>query len=178
MYTHQQVKDYADQENLSPGTILWSSEKSLEEDAFRSGAKNHAAINFLRWQDIGLELHKGPGRIPEEEWGDYVVAPGKGISMFIKKMLPEGMAHVEAGPATKSRKKKLKEDFDPLVERFWWKIESGQPIPAGLQLVFDGVPPGHCTLTVAREMTVKSFLSLVAQIQFESAGSDLLGIAR
>ena len=130
MYTNEKVNEYADQRQLNPGAILWSSEKSLEEDAFRSGAKNHASVNFLRWQDIGQELVKGPGRIPEEEWDGYVVSPGKGISMFIKKMLPERMVHVEPGPATNSRKKKLKEDFDPLVERYWWKIEYGQPIPA------------------------------------------------
>lgn len=177
MYTESSINDYIEQKNITPGTILWSSEIGLDEDPVRSGVKNHASINFLRWVDIGKELTMGNGRIPEEEWNDHIVSPGQGISMFIKKILPQGMRHIEKGPATKSRKKQLKQDFDPLVERYWWKFEQGQNIPVGLQLVFDGVPPGHCTLTVDQKRTVAGFMSLVSLIKFESAGCDLLGIA-
>jgi hypothetical protein len=177
MYTESNLNEYLEKKGITPGTILWSSEIDPKEDSIRSGAKNHPSADFLRWVDIGKELIYGAGRIPKEEWSNHEVIPGKGISMFIKKILPEGMKHVEEGPATNSRKKQLKQDFNPLVERYWWKIEHGQTIPVGLELVFDGVPPGHCTLSVNRAMTVKGFLSLVSQINFESAGCDLLGIA-
>ena len=137
-----------------------------------------AAINFLRWQDIGQEHIKGGGRIPEDEWNDFTVKPGKGISMFIKRLLPTGMMYASAGPASKGQKKMLKEDFDPLIERFWWQLETGQQVPPGLELVYDGVPPGHCTLSVNRQMTVQNFMNLVSQITFKDAGCDLFGILR
>jgi hypothetical protein len=135
--------------------------------------QNSAAIDFLRWQDICLEDTKGAGRIPSEEQDSHFVAPGRGISLFIKRMLPEGMTY--AGSWPDANKSELKKQFDPLHERSCWKIESGHPIPAGLRLVYDGVPPGHCTLTVERQLSVKQFLGLVSGIQFASAGTDFFG---
>lgn len=175
-YSDNDVNSYALSKNLAPGTLLWASDKPLSEDAFRSGAKNAAAVDFLRWQDIGLELVKGKGRIPSEEWGSYTVKPRKGISLFIKRMLPEGMTYLGSMPGAK--KKDLKEDFDPIIERFWWQIEPGQPLPVGLQLVYDGEPPGHCTLTVNREMTIHEFMGLVGQLIFTSAGNDYFGMKK
>ncbi len=175
-YSDEEVNAYAANKNIIPGTLLWTSDLPLSEDAFRSGAKNSATVDFLRWQDIGLELVKGKGRIPQEEWGSYTVNPRKGISMFIKRMLPDGMHYL--GPLADSAKKDLKENFDPVIEKFWWQIERGQPLPAGLQLVYDGVPPGHCTLTTNREMTVQEFMGLVARLVFKSAGSDYYGIKK
>ena len=176
IYTDEQVNSYAVGKKYAVGTILWASDKPLDEDAFRSGAKSNAAIDFLRWQDIGLELVKGKGRIPPDELHNHVVKPGKGISLFIKRMLPEGMTYLGSIPDAK--KKALKESFDPVIEKFWWQIESGQPLPTGLQLIFDGEPPGHCTLTTTREISVHEFLGLVSLIKFSSAGSDYYGIAK
>ncbi len=65
-------------------------------------------------------------------------------------------------------KAQLKKQYKPLDEMSRWKIEKGQVLPSGLQLVFDGEPPGHYTLAVERSMTVQAFLSLVAQVHCES----------
>lgn len=176
--TEEQATAFAERSGIVPDTILWSCDKELEEDAFRSGAKKHAAIDFLRWQDIGKEETRGKGRIPEDEWHLHAVEPGRGISMFIKKILPAGFHWVSSGPATGGQKNKLKEDYDPLTEKFWWKLEKGQPLPAGLVLKYDGVPPGHCTLTVTREVMVDTFLELVSQLKLTNAGCDLFGIVK
>jgi hypothetical protein len=45
---------YAASRGITSGTLLWATDVPLTEDAFRSGAKNAAAVNFLRWQDIEL----------------------------------------------------------------------------------------------------------------------------
>jgi hypothetical protein len=146
----------------------------LTEDAFRSGGKNAAAVDFLRWQDIELEATKGRGRIPKEEWESFIVEPGQGISLFIKRMIPESSVYL-GDDLERSKLKDLKNDFDPIEERFWWKIESGHPIPSGLELVYDGVPPGHCTLTVTRQVTVGAFMKLVAMLPFSKAGTSYYG---
>ncbi len=173
-HSNSEVDAYAAQKGLTPGTLLWATDVPLTEDAFRSGAKNAPAADFLRWQDIDLEDTKGRGRIPPEEWGDFTVRPGFGISLFIKRMIPESAVYL-GDSLEKAKVKELKAEFNPVDERFWWKIEPGQPLPAGLQLVYDGVPPGHCTLTVTREMTVAGFLSLVSQLHFSSAGTSYYG---
>lgn len=173
-YSNSEVNAYAELKGLTPGTLLWATNVPLTEDAFRSGAKNAPAADFLRWQDIDLEDTKGRGRIPPEQWGDFTVRVGFGISMFIKRMIPESAVYL-GDSLEKAKVKELKADFNPIDERFWWKIEPGQPLPAGLQLVYDGVPPGHCTLTVTREMTVAGFLSLVSQLHFSSAGTSYYG---
>lgn len=176
MYNNVQIDDYVKAKGYVPGTILWATDKPLTEDAFRAGNKSGASIDFLRWQDIGMTNLKGLGRLSEEDCEKYTIHPGQGISMFIKRMLPEGMLY--AGSSPDAEKRLLKNQFDPLVERHWWKIEHGQQIPAGLQLIFDGEPPGHCTLSVTREMTVKGFLALVGLICFTAAGTDYFGILK
>jgi hypothetical protein len=85
-------------------------------------------------------------------------------------MVPEGMVLLDDNlrkTIEKSRQSKV----------HWWAIDQGHPIPVGLVLKYDGVPPGHCTLTVEREMTVKAFLALVAQVPFRPIGYDLYGPA-
>jgi hypothetical protein len=173
-YDSNEIEVYAKSKNLTPGTLLWATDVPLKEDAFRSGGKNAAGIDFLRWQDIGLEETKGRGRIPQEEWSTFVVSPHQGISLFIKQMIPQNSTHLGDG-LEKSKLKELKSDFNPIDERFWWQIESNQPLPAGLQLVYDGAPPGHCTLTVEREMTVSAFMQLVLMLKFRNAGTSYYG---
>ena len=174
-YTDEEVSAYAQSRNLAPGTLLWATDTPMREDAFRSGAKNAAAVDFLRFRDID-ETASRSGRIPVEEAGAFVVNPGYGISLFIKPMLPDGQIHLGAhGAAGTPSKSDLKKQYDPFTEKYWWKIEKGQAIPPGLQLVYDGEPPGHCTLTVERPMPVPAFLALVALIHFESLGTDYYG---
>lgn len=90
--------------------------------------------------------------------------------MFIKRMLPEGMMFL--GTVVDADKKALKADFEPIIEKFWWQIEKGQPLPVGLELIYDGVPPGHCTLTCNREMSVHEFMGLVSLLVFKNVGAD------
>ena len=174
-YSDDEVNAYAAARNLVPGTLLWASDTPLVEDAFRSGGKNSPGVDFLRFRDIAKDRVR-EGRIPTEEGGDWVVHPQQGISLFIKQILPEGQIHIGTNGAVGTPPKSdLKKQFDPFLEKFWWKIEKGQVLPAGLQLVYDGEPPGHCTLTVERPMTVQAFLSLVSLMHFESLGVDYYG---
>ena len=173
-YTSDEVNAYAKGKNLTPGMLLWATDIPLSEDAFRSGGKNAPAVDFLRWQDIDLEETKGRGRIPPEDWGSFVVSPGQGISLFIKRMIPQASVHLGDG-LEKATQKSLKIDFNPFEERFWWQVESGKPISAGLQLVYDGVPPGHCTLTVTKETTVSAFMKLVQTVGFRYIGTSYYG---
>ncbi len=99
---------------------------------------------------------------------------GEGISLFIKRMIPQSSTYL-GDSLEKANLKELKNTFDPIEERFWWQIESNQPLPIGLQLVYDGVPPGHCTLTVSRRMTVSQFMDLVSKIKFMRAGTSYYG---
>jgi hypothetical protein len=105
-----------------------------------------------------------------------VIEPRFGISLFIKQMLADGLVHLgtQGAPETPA-KADLKKQYDPFKEKYWWKIEKGQVLPAGLQLVYDGVPPGHCTLTVERPMPMQAFLALVALVHFDSLGTDYYG---
>jgi len=88
------------------------------------------------------------------------------------------MTWVGPVPTPKGQRKLYEQEYSPLKELYWWQIEQGQVLPAGLLLVYDGVPPGHCILTVDRETTIRGFLSLVGQIRFRYAGADLLGVKR
>ena len=144
-----------------PGTVLWAVDAELAVDIFRSGAATKPNVEYLRFIDVG-KIDRD-GRIPEEEFERFMVEPGRGISLFLERMTPEGM--VAASPNTWIGKDKTKIQ--------WWGIDHKQPIPKGLSLVYDGQPPGHCTLTVDRTMTVKAFLALVALVPFSKRELDL-----
>lgn len=174
LLTSEEAEEYASFRDIVPGTILWSADVELTEDAFRSGSRSAAAVDYLRFQDIDIDDREG--RVPEEELDRRTVSPGQGISMFIKKIIPRSMTWIGPGPLTGARKKKLRADFSALREQNWWQLEKGQNLPTGLVLEYDGVPPGHCVLTVEREMTVRGFLSLVGMLRFAFAGSDLFGV--
>lgn len=148
----------------SPGTVLWGIDIDLERDVFRSGAASKPNVEYLRFIDLNLE---GEGRIPDDELEKFVINPGKGISLFLERKIPEGLVLHDPSaikPGAKEKPKKI----------HWWGIEREQPLPSGLQLVYDGNPPGHCTLTVTREMPISSFLSLVSQITFTLKQIDLV----
>ena len=158
----------ADDEFPVPGTILWAVDIDLEKDIFRKGAATKPGIDFLRFIDI--DIRDQSGRIELDSAERFVVAPDQGISLYLKKMVPAGLVVLNdtlRNVVEKSRQTKV----------HWWAIERGQTIPVGLVLKYDGVPPGHCTLTVEREMTVKAFLALVALIAFNPLGYELYGPA-
>ena len=150
------------------GTILWAVDIDLEKDIFRKGAATKAGVDFLRF--IDLDIRDPSGRIEGDSAEKFVVSPGQGISLYLKKLIPEGRVALDdtmRKVVEKSRQTKV----------HWWGIEHGQTIPAGLVLKYDGVPPGHCILTVEREMTVKAFLALVSLISFSPLGYEVYGPA-
>src|SRR5689334_15222083 len=125
-----------------PGTVLWAQDVTLDRDVLRSGAAGKANVDYLRFLDLGIDEQ---GRIDEAHGEAYVVRPGQGVSLFPERMIPEGlvvMAPERRKQVTKKKKKKI----------HWWGIDQGHPIPSGLAIVYDGQPPGHCTLTVVRTM--------------------------
>ncbi|MGN6655511.1 MAG: hypothetical protein ACTHJ9_09250 [Rhodanobacter sp.] len=63
------------------------------------------------------------------------MSPDQGISLYLKKMIPDGMVALDD-----SLRKMV--DKSHQVKIHWWSIELGQPIPSGLILKYDGVPPG------------------------------------
>lgn len=145
------------------GAVLWAVDVELEKDVFRSGAATKANVDYLRFVDLGMGEE---GRIPAERAGILTIAPGKGISLFLERMIPEGMVVLDAKDAETVSKKLQKKVH-------WWGIDQKQSIPDGLVLIYDGQPPGHCTLTVTREMTITGFLQLVALVTFSLKGIDL-----
>jgi len=176
LMTLGEVAAYSQAKNLLPGALLCCADMALTEDAFRSGGKNAPAVGFLRWKDIGIDDREG--RVPDTQRGRFAVAPGRGISMFIKKVLPQSMTWLGPIPTPKGQRRQYEQEYSTLRELYWWQLARRQVLPTGLVLVYDGLPPGHCILTVARETTVRGFLSLVSQIRFQSAGADLLGVRR
>lgn len=147
------------------GTILWAVDVDLERDVFRSGAATKPNVEYLRFIDIGISDQEG--RIPEDQLEKQIVRVGQGISMFLERMIPEGMVVMDPESWKQVAKKQQKKIH-------WWGIDQKYPVPSGLQIVYDGEPPGHCTLTVTRDMTVAAFLSLVAQVPFSQRGIDLV----
>ncbi|MBS4053095.1 MAG: hypothetical protein KGZ69_18105 [Methylomonas sp.] len=148
-----------------PGTVLWALDVDLEREVFRSGAASKPNVEYLRYIDIGIDDQDG--RIPPDQSDKFMVSPGKGISLFLERMIPEGMVVVDPAAHPHVDKKRTKKIH-------WWGIDQKHPIPSGLQLIYDGQPPGHCTLTVTREIPIAAFLSLVSQIPFSQRGIDLV----
>lgn len=149
----------------APGTVLWALDVELERDVFRSGAASKPNVEYLRFLDLGIADQEG--RIPDDQRDRFVVSPGQGISLFLERMVPEGLVVMDAAAWKTVDKKKQKKIH-------WWGIDRQHPVPSGLQLLYDGHPPGHCTLTVTREMTVGAFLALVAEVPFSPRGIDLV----
>ncbi|GLQ91530.1 hypothetical protein [Dyella acidisoli] len=147
------------------GTVLWGVDVDLSREVFRSGAASKPNVDYLRFIDI--ENHQSDGRIAPEDGDKFMVEPGQGISLFLERMIPEGMVLMDAATWKNAGKDKKKIS--------WWGIEQDKPIPVGLTLIYDGVPPGHCTLTTDKTRTVRAFLELVAMITFVSKGTDFVG---
>lgn len=151
----------------APGTVLWAMDVDLGRDVFRSGAATKPNVEYLRFVDLNIDDQEG--RIPVDQADKLTVNPGQGISLFLERMIPEGLVLMDAATWKNIDKKKQKKIN-------WWGIDQNHPIPSGLLLLYDGQPPGHCTLTVTRSMPVSAFLSLVALVPFSPRGIDLVGV--
>lgn len=146
-----------------PGSVLWALDVELDLDVFRSGGATTANVDFLRFIDLALGE---AGRIPADRVDTMMIPPGKGISLFLERKIPEGLVALSAKDAETVAKKKQKKVH-------WWAIDQKHPIPDGLVLIYDGQPPGHCTLTVTRQITIAAFLLLVAMVPFSLTAIDL-----
>lgn len=83
------------------------------------------------------------------------------------------------GGFNKSYLEKLakEEGYQKVEQIHWFKMTEGKVVPVGLEILYDGHPPGHCTLTVSRTMSVHEFLSLIEEhLGFDYIGSDVFGI--
>lgn len=72
-----------------PGTVLWAVDVDLANDVFRKGAATKPNVDFLRYAD--LDIREMEGRIEGEMKEKFIVSPGQGISLFLEKMVSEGM---------------------------------------------------------------------------------------
>lgn len=120
------------------------------------------------------------GKIEDEDWRRAVIRPGQGLSLFIEKIVHANFNHIgsqdsQCGKAALAALAKEK-GYAEASQIHWFKMDSGKVMPVGLEVVFDNDPPGHCTLTVTREMTAHEFLSLVSDhLGFSYIGTDIFG---
>ncbi len=158
-----------DQDNFpAPGAVLWGVDVQLDKDIFRRGVATKPNVDFLRYSDLSMPGMSG--RIEGDQTAQLVIKPGKGISLFLMRHPGDGF-RVLTEEARKSVDKKLQ------TKIHWWVIDRDHPIPSGLELKYDGEPPGHCILTVVRPMTVAAFLALVVMVPFSPLGFDIVGPA-
>lgn len=169
----EEIARMATELRLVPDTILCSETVQLSLAVYKSGRTGDAGTDYLRWTDLNIDKE---GRVEGDDIKARSIKKGQGISFFIKKALPGSMIHIESGKLSKSKKKQLKALYENVKQANWWKLDKGMHLPAGLLVVYDGDPPGHCTLSPDREMSVEGFLALVAQITFIASGNDILGI--
>jgi hypothetical protein len=120
----------------------------------------------LRFSD--LDIDDQFGRIPNEENDKHFLEPGQGISLFLERLIPDGFSQMKEEEWKKVNKKERKKIF-------WWSVDQGHPIPVSLVLLYDGVPPGHCVLSVTQKMPVTRFLDLISKIPFRKTDISLIG---
>jgi len=142
-----------------------------------NGPKNPAI--YLRWSDIGVEGK--PGKIEGDDLARAIVFPGKGLSLFIEQTVQGNFNHLGGNSEGfgKSHLEKLakSEGYTAVSQIHWFKMTEGRVVPIGLEVIYDGHPPGHCTLTVTRAMTVLEFISLISDhLGFNYVGSDIFGM--
>lgn len=145
---------------------------------FRRGNGPKNAAIYLRWSDIGVDTKSG--KIEGDDLGRAVVDPGLGLSLFIEQTVQGNFNHLgnspDGGYAKAHLEKLAKEGGYTNVKQIHWFKLAETTIPVGLEIIYDGHPPGHCTLTVTRSMTVGEFVSLVSdRFGFSYVGTDVYG---
>lgn len=130
----------------------------------------------LTWNDIGKRPVEGADPdepIPETHWKEYTIEFPNGLSLFLRPKVPDNqdfLGHEPFPPNIKASKKleKAKKDsgYSPRFNKHYYRLMFTGKLP-DLKLIYDGqrgsknTPPGHCTLTVARQMTVHEYQALV-----------------
>lgn len=180
IYTHGSIGKRAADRGLKQGDRIWVAGDEIGDNAFRAGNSPSNSAIYLRWKDIGIDDRKGPIKT-EEEMMTAVVNPGQGLSMFIEKVVHSNFNLLDTSNegTGKGALKRLAMEagYDKADQIHWFKLKEGKVMPAGLEMVFDNSPPGHCTLTVTRSMFVKEFMDLISKsLGFEYVGTDIFGI--
>lgn len=78
----------------TPGAVLWAVDVDLERDVFRSGAATKPNVEYLRFVDLNIDDQEG--RIPDDQADRFNVNPGQGISLFLERMIPDGLVLMDA----------------------------------------------------------------------------------
>lgn len=177
IYDKATVAQRASERGLMPGTRLWAVGEKISGDAFRRGNSPSNPAIYLRWADLKVAK---TGKIEGEDQLRATVQPGQGLSLFIERMIMEGFHWVssESGQSSKAVLQKLaaEKGYTVADQINWFKLAEGKVMPSGLEVIYDGEPPGHCTLTVTRGMTVHEFLGLVNEhLGFLYVGTDIFG---
>ena len=177
IYSHESIGARADERKLKPGDRLWVAGDKVTGDAYRAGNSPTNAAIYLRWSDINIVKE---GKIEDVDTNKAVVRPGQGLSMFIERVVNSDFHHLasQQGQSGKTAITKMAEEkgYANARQIHWFKMIEGKVMPTGLEAVFDNDPPGHCTLTVTRDMTVHEFLGLVMDnLGFTYFGTDIFG---
>ena len=177
IFTENTIGARIAERKLTHGDRLWVAGEKLATDVFRQGNSPGNPAVYLRWKD--LEIDK-PGKIEGDDLHTTVIRPGFGLSMFIEKMVQSDFNLIgsQDGQFGKGALAKLaaEKGYVNTMQIHWFKMTEGKVMPVGLEVVFDNEPPGHCTLTVTRAMTVHEFLGLIADnLGFDYIGSDIFG---
>lgn len=177
IYSHETIGTRAVERKLKPGDRLWIAGDKVTGDAYRTGNSPTNAAIYLRWSDVDVAKS---GKIEDGDTGTAIVSPGQGLSMFIERVVTSDfhLLSSQDGQSGKAALTKLAEEkgYKDARQIHWFKMDEGKVMPVGLEVVFDNDPPGHCTLTVTRAMTVHEFLGLVnAHLGFSYFGTDIFG---
>ncbi|MGS0998915.1 hypothetical protein [Rhodanobacter sp. UC4451_H18] len=177
LYSHESIGARAVERKLKPGDRIWVAGDKISGDAYRTGNSPTNAAIYLRWSDV--EVAKS-GKIEDADTNKVVVSPGQGLSMFIERVVMADfhLLTSQTGQSGKATLAKLAQEkgYKDTRQIHWFKMNEGKVMPSGLEVVFDNDPPGHCTLTVTRNMTVREFLGLVeAHLGFSYFGTDIFG---
>jgi len=177
LYSHDNIGVRAAERKLKPGDRLWVAGDKVSGDAYRTGNSPTNAAIYLRWADVDVAKS---GKIEEADAHLAVVSPGQGLSMFIERVVKAdfNLLASQNGQSGKATLAKLAEEkgYKDTRQIHWFKMEEGRVMPAGLEVVFDNDPPGHCTLTVKKSITVHEFLGLInSHLGFSYFGTDIFG---
>lgn len=177
IYTAETIGARITERGLKTGDRLWVAGDRLTGETLRTGNSPSNAAIYLRWKDLGIAKE---GKIEGEDADKQVIEPGEGLSMFIEKVVHADFNLIDSKNTQcgKSELQKLAKEkgYESGSQIHWFKMTEGKVMPVGLEVVFDNDPPGHCTLTVTRAMTVRAFLGLVEEhLGFDYVGTDIFG---
>lgn len=177
IFTPETIGAQAAERKLKPGDRLWVAGDKVDNGAYRQGNSPSNPAVYLRWRDVDVPKQ---GKIEDADLTKAVIRPGQGLSLFIEKIVHADFNHIgsqdsQCGKAALAALAKEK-GYTEASQIHWFRMDSGKVMPAGLEVIFDNDPPGHCTLTVTREMTAHEFLGLVSEhLGFSYIGTDIFG---